>query len=102
ARGRVLARRLECAAADPDLRHRLLHEGRPRHLPEAARGGAEARPPPARSAARPLPPLGALAGVAVLASEGDGDLELARGSPPAREPGPRLRRGEDAAPLRHR
>ena len=36
------------------------------------------RPPAARPAARPLPPRGPLARVAVLAPEGDGDLERAR------------------------
>ena len=60
------------------------------------------RPPPARAAARPLPPLRPLAGLAVLAPEGDGDLERARGPAPPREPEARLRRGEDAAALRHR
>ena len=44
----------------------------------------------------------ALAGLAVLAPEGDGDLERARGRAPARERAARLRRGEDAAHLRHR
>ena len=43
--------------------------------PRRARGGAGARPPAARPAARPLPPLRALARLAVLAPEGDGDLE---------------------------
>ena len=38
------------------------------------------------SAARPLPPLGPLAGLAVLAPEGHGAVERARGSPPPREP----------------
>ena len=37
------------------------------------------------TAARPLPLRRALARLAVLASEGDGDLERARGPPPARE-----------------
>ena len=64
--------------------------------PRAARGGEEARPPPARRAARPLPPLGALAGLAVLAPEGDGDLEHARGPAAPGEPPARLLRGEDA------
>ena len=54
-------------------------------LPRAARGGAQARPPPARDAARPLPLLRRLARLAVLAPEGDGDLERARGPAPARE-----------------
>ena len=42
----------------------------------------------------------ALARLAVLASEGDGDLERARGPAAARERAARLRRGEDAADLR--
>ena len=54
------------------------------------------------AAARPLPPVGALARLAVLAPEGDGDLERARGSAPPREPRARLPRGEDAAHLRRR
>ena len=41
-----------------------------------------------------------LAGLAVLAPEGDGDLERARGPAPARGPRARLRRGADAAALR--
>ena len=53
----------------------LLLAGRPRRVPRTARGGAPARPPQARASARPLPPRGELAGLAVLASEGDGDLE---------------------------
>ena len=40
-------------------------------------------------------------GIAVLAPEGHGALERARGPAAAREPQARLRRGEDAAPLRH-
>ena len=39
-------------------------------------------------------------GIAVLAPEGDGDLQRARGPPPARERAARLPRGEDAAHLR--
>ena len=100
-RGRVLARRRAQHAADPDLRHRVLRPGRPRRPPRRARGGAGARPPAAGAAARPLPPLRPLARLAVLAPEGDGGLELARGPPATREPEARLRRGEDAAPLRH-
>ena len=42
-------------------------------------------------AARPLPPLRPLARLAVLAPEGDGAVERARGSPPPREPPTRLR-----------
>ena len=70
--------------------------------PRAARGGPQARPPPARDAARPVPLLRRLAGLAVLAPEGDGDLERARGPAAAREPRPRLRRGAHAADLRQR
>ena len=55
ARRRLLARRREQHAADADLRHRVLHAGRPRRAPRAARGGEGARPPPARHAARPVP-----------------------------------------------
>ena len=74
--------------------------GRPRRAPRAARGGAQARPPPARRPARPLPLLGHLAGLALLAPEGDGDLERPRGPAPPREPRARLRRGAHAADLR--
>ena len=42
-----------------------------------------------------------VARLAVLAPEGDGDLEPARGPAPAGEREARLRRGEDAADLRH-
>ena len=100
ARGRLLARRREEHAADPDLRHRLLLAGRSRRVPRAARAGEGARPPPARPRARPLPPLRGVARVAVLAPEGDGALERARGPAPAREHEARLHRGEDAADLR--
>ena len=86
---RVLARRREEHPADPHLRHRVLLAGRPRRVPRAARGGAQARPPQARRAARPVPPRGDLAGLAVLAPEGNGDLERARGHAAAR--------GRDAA-----
>ncbi len=102
ARRRLLAGRRAQPAADADLRHRLLLAGRSRRVPRADRGGEEARPPPARHPARPLPPLRRLARLAVLAPEGDGALERARGSPPAREPEARLLRGEDAAALRRR
>ena len=47
-RRRLLARRRAQHAADADLRHRVLPPGRPRRAPRAARGGAQARPPPAR------------------------------------------------------
>ncbi len=68
ARRRVLARRREEHAADADLRHGVLHAGRPRRVPRAARAGARERPSPARPAARPVPPPGRFARVAVLAS----------------------------------
>ena len=100
ARGRVLARRREEHAADPDLRHGVLHAGRPRRVSRAARAGAGERSPPARPAARPLPPPGRLARLALLAPEGHDPLERARGPPPARERPPRVPRGEDAAHLR--
>ena len=87
ARRRLLARRLRQPAAHAHLRHRLLPAGGPRRPPRAARARAPARPPPARQRARPLP-LSAThsPGLAVLAPEGHGDLERARGSAAAREP----------------
>ena len=99
-RRRVLARRREEQAADPHLRHRVLRPEGSRRVPADARGGAQARPSPARRAARSLPFRRALARLAVLAPEGDGDLERARGPAPPRERAARLRRGEDAADLR--
>ncbi len=48
-----------------------------RRVPRAAGGGPEARPPPDRPRARPVPLLRVVAGVAVLAPQGDGDLERA-------------------------
>src|SRR5207245_8239359 len=71
-------------------------------LSRAAGRGAPPRPPEARSAAGPLPPRRELAGLAVLAPEGNGDLERAGGPAPSRERETRVRRGEDPAPLRHR
>src|SRR5205814_7588439 len=100
ARGRLLARRREEHPADSDLRHRVLLAGRSRCVSRAARAGARARPPATRCAARPLSPLRPLSGLAVLAPEGDGRLEPARGRAPPRERAPRLPRGEDAAALR--
>ena len=102
ARRCLLARRRAQQAADPDLRHRVLLPGRSRRLSRAPRAGEGTRPPQARPRARPLPPLRGVARLAVLASEGDGDLERARGSAAAREQEARLRGGEDAADLRHR
>ena len=100
--GALLARGRAQQAADPDLRDGFLRPGRPRRVPREPRAGAGARPPPARRAARPLPPLGPRARDAVLAPEGDGDLERARGPAAAREREARLRRGEDAADVRRR
>ena len=98
-RRRLLARGREEHAADPDLRHRVLLAGRPRRPLAAARGGANARPPPARRAARPLPLRRAVTRLGFLAPQGHGDLERARGPAPARERPPRLQRGEDTAHL---
>src|SRR5215210_5696405 len=100
ARRRLLARRRAQHAADPHLRHRLLLAGRPRRLPRAAGAGEGTGPPPPRNPARPLPLRRALAGVALLAPERDGDLERARGSAPLREREARVPRGEDATHLR--
>ncbi len=52
--GGVLARQREEQAAPAHLRHRLGDQGRARRPPPPARGGREARPPQARSRARPL------------------------------------------------
>ncbi len=101
-RRRVLARGREEHAADADLRHRLLLAGGSRRVPRAAGGGEAPRPPPARPAARPLPPRRQRSWHAVLAPEGDGALEPPRGPAAAREREARLRRGEDAADVRHR
>src|SRR5439155_10314505 len=101
-RRRVLARRRAQQAADADLRDGVLFEGGPRPLSRAARGGAEARPPPDRPAARPLPPERALTRLAVLAPQGNGDLERPRGSAQEREPEARLHGSENPAALRHR
>ena len=77
-RRRVLARRLEERDAAAHLRHRVGEEGRPGRVPAPARGGREARPPQARTRARPLPPAGRGAGHGVLASEGLVDLAAGR------------------------
>ena len=53
-RRRLLARRREQRAVAAHLRHRLGEPGRPEGLPEPARGGRQARPPPARRRARPV------------------------------------------------
>jgi len=59
-------------------------------ISSGSRRRREARPPQARHRARPLPPLGALARITVLAPERDGDLERARGPPQAGESPARL------------
>ena len=51
-RRRVLEERRQPQAAAAALRHRLLHPEGTRRLPDAARGGQEARPPRARQAAQ--------------------------------------------------
>ncbi len=102
ARRRLLARRLERPDADAHLRHGLLRPGRPRRAPRAHRGGAPARPPPARPRARPLPSQRHLAGVAVLAPARDGAVQRARAVLARAQREPRLRGGQDADPLRHR
>ena len=64
--------------------------GRPRRsstVPVAARGGEEARPPPARRPARPVQLPRRLPGLGVLAPEGPADLADARGRD-ARAAGP--------------
>ena len=86
-RRRLLARRRAQHPADPDLRHGVLLAGRSRR---ATSSGSR------RRSKRDHRRLGtqldlfhfsdALAGLAVLAPEGDGDLERARGPAPAREP----------------
>ena len=65
---RVLARGREEHPAHADLRNCVLLASRPRRAPRASRAGARARPSQARNAARPLPSLGPLTRVAVLAS----------------------------------
>ena len=64
----LLARRRAQQAADPDLRHRVLLPGRSRRLPRAPGASEGARPSQARPRARPLPPLGGIAWLPVLAS----------------------------------
>ena len=93
---RVLARRREAADAPAHLRHGLGEPGGARRLPVAARGGEEARPPPARRRARPVLLPRRLARVGVLAPQGPADLAHARDRD-ARAPGAaRLPGGLDA------
>ena len=85
-RRRVLARRREAPDAPARLRHRLGDPGGARRVPVAARGGEEARPPPARRPARPVQLPRRRAGVGLLASQGPGHLaDPRRGD--ARAPG---------------
>ena len=67
---RVLARRPEAAGAAAHLRHGLVDAGGARHVPVAARGGEEARPPQAGRPARPVLVPRRLAGRRVLAPQG--------------------------------
>ena len=99
-RRRVLARRRAEHAADADLRDGLLLAGRSRRTSRAPRAGAGSRPSQARPRPRPLPPLGRVAGIALLAPARHGVVERPRGPPPPREPAPRVQRGEDASPVR--
>ena len=99
---RLLARRREPPDADPHLRHRVRHQGRAGRAPGAARAGPRARSPQARQGARAVHVLRALAGLAVLVPERDGDLERADQALARRERRPRLPRGQDPDPLRRR
>ena len=101
-RRRLLARGLRPPDAHAHLRHGLPLQGGPRGAPAAARGGPRARPPQARQGAGPVPVLRAQPRLAVLAAERDGHLERADQPVAARERRPRLPRGQDADPLRHR
>ena len=67
---RVLARRPEAPDAPAHLRHGLGDAGGARHVPLAARGGEEARPPPARRPARPVLLPRRVAGRRLLAPQG--------------------------------
>ncbi len=100
-RGRVLARRRAQHAADADLRHRLLL-ARPTSTRTSSGWRRRRRATTAGSGRSSTSSTSrrALARLAVLAPEGDGALERARGPPPAREREARLPRGEDAADLR--
>ena len=94
----LLARRRDAADAPARLRHRLGDPGGARCLPVAARGGEEARPPPARRGARPVLVPRRVAGLGVLAPQGPAHLADARIGD-ARAPGPaRLPGGLDPDP----
>src|SRR2546422_8756994 len=80
--GRLLARRRAAPDAAAHLRHGVVLEGRPRGVPAAARGGEEARPPPARQAARPVfDPGGRRARTRLLAPQGRDSGVPARAAP---------------------
>ena len=96
-RGLLLARRSQQAAAAAHLRHRLGERAGAGGLPQADRGGREARPSQARPRDGPVPLPGGGAGRGVLAPEGLGAVpEPDQLHPPAAERG-RLSRGERAA-----
>ena len=69
-RRRLLARRFEQADAVAHLRDRVREKRGARRLSEAARGGREARSPPARPRDGPVSFPGRGAGLGLLASEG--------------------------------
>ena len=96
-RRRVLARRLEERDAAAHLRHGLGDEGGPGRVPQDARGGREARPPPPRHAARPVPHAGGGAGPGVLAPEGLDAVAAGRAVHAPRVPRQRLPGGARAA-----
>ena len=93
----LLARQCARAEAAAHLRHRLGERARACRLPQAARGGREARPPQARARDGPLPLPGGGAGRRVLAPEGLGAVpepHQLHSPPPERG---RLSRGEQSA-----
>ena len=94
---RLLARRLEQPDAHPHLRHRLRQAGRARRLPQAARRGREARPPPPRPRDGPVPFPGGSARLGVLARQGLDAVPGAGKLHPPPPAGVRLCRGQRAA-----